>query len=172
MRQLLKNPDKRFHRIRNDNGNLIPSAPMKAYHPGQGVYRSSFMNAKRLAVTNTNEAYRTADHERWNKLDFILGVEVRRSSSAKGPCSICDALVGRYPKDFKYWGWHPFCICPATPILMSEDKFIDYLNNDNLPEGDFIRELPSGPKSYMDDKLANGKATTKSYLFVQNQKFF
>lgn len=171
MRQLLANPDKRFHRI-NAEGKLVPSAPMKAYHPGQGVYRSSFMNAKRLAVTNTNESYRTADSERWNRLDFVLGIEVRRSSSAKGACPICDPLTGKYPKDFKYWGWHPFCICVAIPILMSEDDFMNYLTDGSLPKGSVINDLPAEARAFMQEKLDSGKVTLKSHLFADNQKYF
>ena len=172
IRQLLANPDKRFHRIRDEEGKLIPSAPMAAYHPGQGVYRSSFMNAKRIAATETNMAYRAADCERWKKLDFVLGIEVKRSNSAKGPCPICDALVGRYPKDFKYWGWHPFCICVATPILMDEDKFIDYLGDGNIQPGDFVKDIPSDARGYMEGKLKDRKVSLNSYLFSDNKKYF
>jgi len=172
LRQLLANPDKRFHRIRNDEGKLIPSAPMAAYTPGPGKYRSSYMNAKRLAATETNMAYRAADCERWKNLGFVLGIEVRRSNSAKGPCPICDPLVGKYPKDFKYWGWHPFCICVATPILMKEDDFINYLNDGNLPKGDFIQDIPSEARDYMEGKLKDGKVSLNSYLFSDNKKYF
>lgn len=66
VRQLLKEPDKRFRRVRDANGKLILSQPMKNYHPGQGVYRSASMNALRLSSTTTNMAYRAADYERWN----------------------------------------------------------------------------------------------------------
>ena len=45
-------------------------------HPGRGVYRSSYMNARRLAATETNIAYRTADHLRWQKMDFVVGIEI------------------------------------------------------------------------------------------------
>ena len=172
MRQLLANPDKRFHRIRNADGKLIPSAPMKAYHPGQGVYRSSYMNAKRLAVTNTNESYRMADHDRWSRLAFVLGIEIKRSASAKGPCPICDALVGRYPKDFKYWGWHPFCICPATPILMNEDEFMNYLDDGTIPKGSSIRDIPTDARTYMEEQLTKRNVSKDSYLFKDNKKFF
>ena len=34
----------------------------KKYHPGSGVYRSSYRNAQRLARTETNIAYRSADY--------------------------------------------------------------------------------------------------------------
>lgn len=125
IRQLMTNPDKRFRRVRNESGELVPSKPMADYHPGQGVYRSAYKNALRVAVTETNMSYRLSDCERWKQLDFVLGFEVRRSRNA-APCAICDALVGRYPKDFIFPGWHPFCICIATPILMSHDQSANY----------------------------------------------
>lgn len=93
VRQLLKNPDKRFRRVRDENGKLQLSAPMKDYNPGQGVYRSSYMNALRLSATNTNMNFRKADHDRWQKMDFVLGIEVKRSASNHGPCRICDAKI-------------------------------------------------------------------------------
>jgi hypothetical protein len=64
IRQLLQDPDKRFRRIRNDEGKLILSKPMQDFHPGQGRYRSSSKNALRVAATETNQAYHTADYER------------------------------------------------------------------------------------------------------------
>ena len=45
LRQVLKDPDKRFRRVRDREGKLVLSQPMKDYHPGKiygpGVYRSS-----------------------------------------------------------------------------------------------------------------------------------
>ena len=41
IRQLLNDPDTLFRRVRDKNGNLVPSKPMKDYHPGQGRYRSA-----------------------------------------------------------------------------------------------------------------------------------
>ncbi len=35
---------------------------------------------------------------------------------------ICDTLKGRYPKDFKFTGWHPHCRCHAVTILKTEDE--------------------------------------------------
>ena len=127
IRQLLNDPDRRFRRVRDANGKLVPSRPMKDYHPGQGVYRSSYKNALRLAATETNKAFRTADYERWRNMDFVKGIEVERSPSNHGPCPVCDAKAGEYPKDFKFTGWHPFCICIATPIMMDHEEFAAYL---------------------------------------------
>ncbi len=83
----------------------------------------------RLAATETNIAYRTADHERWQQLDFIVGIEVHLSNNHT--ClgkdgkphpfyDICDELKGKYPKDFKFTGWHPHCRCIATTILKTD----------------------------------------------------
>ena len=36
---------------------------------------------KALAVTETNAAYRTADHERWQNLDFVVGIEIHLSGN-------------------------------------------------------------------------------------------
>lgn len=173
IRQVLKEPDRRFHRVRNKDGKLVPSAPMKNSLPGQGVYRSSYKNALRTAVTNTNEMYRITDHDRWQSLDFILGVEIKRSGSNKGPCSICNPLVGKYPKDFVFKGWHPWCICVATPIMQDEDAFMDSLfeENSGTPAGT-IQDMPKGARDYFNEKIKDGKLSKDSYLLKENKSFF
>ena len=149
IRQILQNPQKRFRRIRNEKGELVLSQPMKNYHPGQGVYRSAYKNALRTSATTTNIAYRSADYERWSKQDFILGIEVHRSANNRGPCKICDAMVGKYPKTFKFTGFHPFCICFATPITMEPEDFADFLLNDTVPQGQTITDIPQAAKDFV-----------------------
>ena len=149
IRQILQNPQKRFRRIRNEKGELVLSQPMKDYHPGQGVYRSAYKNALRTSATTTNIAYRSADYERWSKQDFILGIEVHRSANNRGPCKICDAMVGKYPKTFKFTGFHPFCICFATPITMEPENFADFLLNDTVPKEQVITDIPQGAKDFV-----------------------
>ena len=51
LKQYLKHPDKLFRRVRDERGILHLSKNAAAFHPGQGVYRSSYQNARRLAVT-------------------------------------------------------------------------------------------------------------------------
>lgn len=156
IRQLLQDPDKRFRRVRNQAGKLIPSQPMKEFHPGQGVYRSAYKNAVRLAATETNMSYRLADAERWQQLDFVLGFEVKRSRNA-APCVICDALVGRYPKTFIFPGWHPFCICVATPILMTQENSAKYFlakyskKYGNQYKPDYVTEIPIAARNFIDN---------------------
>lgn len=151
VRQILNNPDKKFHRIRDKKGNLVLSQPMKDYHPGTGQYRSSAMNALRLTATETNMMYRKADSARWEQMDFILGIEIRRSENNHGPCKICDGMVGKYPKTFKFTGFHPFCICFATPIVMEPEAFADFLKNDTIPQGQVITDIPQKAKDFVSE---------------------
>lgn len=124
LRQNLQDPDRLFRRVRDKRGNLQLSKAAKAFHPGTGVYRSSYKNAMRLTRSEINMAYREADHLRWEQLDFVVGFEVHRSNhEPRFKCSLCDRLVGCYPKWFKYKGFHPQCMCYATPILMDEKDF-------------------------------------------------
>lgn len=172
IRQLLNKPDKRFRRMRNESGKLVYSKPMADYHPGRGVYRSSYMNGMRLAVTQTNMLYRLADHERWNQLDFVLGINVQRSNSAKEPCPICDALKGKYPKGFVFPGWHPFCICVATPIMLNGEEFTDYLMTGEVAEGKFITNIPTSATKYINDHHDQfNKAPNKPIWIQDNQKY-
>lgn len=107
----------------------------KKYHPGTGVYRSSYKNALRYAGTTTNIAYRTADYERYQDFEFVLGIEIRTSENNHTEPDICDLLAGKYPKDFKWTGWHPNCRCYQVPILADESK-IDQMADKILDGGD------------------------------------
>lgn len=121
LKEYLKYPDKLFRRVRDKHGALQLSKAAKAFNPGQGVYRSSYKNALRLTRTETNIAYRTADHERWQQFDFVVGIEIKKS--ANHPIAdMCDNLAGKYPKDFKFTGWHPQCRCYAVSILKTSDE--------------------------------------------------
>ena len=107
----------------------------KHYHPGRGVYRSSYRNAQRLARTETNIAYRTADYDRWQRLDFVVGVEIKLSNNHPEP-DICDDLKGIYPKDFKWTGWHPNCRCYMVPVLAPQsdiDKMLEAIMDGEEP---------------------------------------
>lgn len=147
LRQWLQHPDMLFRRVRDEHGNLQLSQRAAAFHPGQGVYRSSYKNARRLAATETNIAYRTADHERWQQLDFVVGIEIRLSNNhtclgSDGQphafTDICDDLAGRYPKHFKFTGWHPHCRCHAVPIMKTEEEMM--ADNKRIMAGEEVSE--------------------------------
>ena len=124
VRQNLKDPNRLFRRVRDKRGNLVLSKAAKAFHPGRGVYRSSVKNAQRLTRSEINMAYHESDWQCWQSLDFIVGFEINRSNHEPlCKCDLCEKLVGRYPKTFKFKGWHPQCMCYATPILMDEETF-------------------------------------------------
>ena len=169
LRQILEKPDKRFRRIRDREGKLVLSQPMKDYHPGQGVYRSAKMNALRLTATSTNMAYRSADHDRWSKQDFITGIDIQRSANNKGPCKICDAMVGEYPKTFRFTGFHPFCICFATPKVLSPEEMADYLLTDEVPQIKLIRDIPASAKVFVNN---NRETISNSYWYQDNEELF
>lgn len=120
----LREPDRLFRRVRDKRGNLVLSKAARAFHPGQGVYRSSVKNAQRLTRSEINMAYRESDFLRWQQLDFVVGFEIHRSNHEPlCKCKLCERLKGRYPKTFKFKGWHPQCMCYAVPILMDEETF-------------------------------------------------
>lgn len=85
-------------------------------------YRSA-----RLARSEINMAYRTAEQTRWNEMDFVRGYRIELSNNHSdrrkkhGEYSdICDELQGDYPKDFKWTGWHPNCYKKGTMVLTSD----------------------------------------------------
>ena len=124
VRQYLREPDKLFRRVKGKDGKLRLSKAAKAYHPSRGVYRSSYKNAMRLTRTETNMAYRMADEDRWQRMDFVVGYEVKTSNNHPEP-DICDDLKGKYPKGFVFKGWHPQCRCRIVPILATKGEFIN-----------------------------------------------
>lgn len=175
MKEHLNEPDKLFRRVRNAEGKLVLSKAAKAYHPGRGVYRSSYKNALRLTATETNMAYRTADHERWKTLPFVVGVEVRLSAQHPRP-DICDNLKGRYPKNFLFRGWHPFCICYAVPVMISDSEY-DKMEEAILagkriaaPKNSLIKQPPEGFKKYI--AAHRGKlAENPPYWYSDNKAY-
>ena len=178
LKQYLKHPDKLFRRVRDEHGQLQLSKRAKEFHPGAGVYRSSYKNARRLAVTETNMAYHKADNERWRQLDFVLGYEVQVSGTNPNVCPLCVELAGKYPKEFEFVGWHPHCRCHAVPIMEDVNSF--QARQDALLRGERIPatgQVTEPPKNFT-DHLANNsdriqrasKAGTLPYFVRDNYK--
>ena len=181
VRQYLQEPDRLFRRVRDEKGNLKLSKRAAAYHPGRGEYRSSYKNAMRLARTETNMAYRAADNERRQQHPWIIGVEVKRSKH-KFPCKICERLTGRYPKDFKFVGWHPQCRCYTTDVLAGENEIIAYrramLNGEDVSNWQFSGEITKphdGFSQWIDENQERiGRAAerdTLPYWIKDNPKY-
>lgn len=155
----------------------------KHYHPGQGVYRSSYRNAQRLARSETNIAYRSADYERWAQLDFVVGVEIKLSNNHPEP-DICDQLKGIYPKDFKWTGWHPNCRCYMVPVLATDQELDDMVDrilsgeepgNLSVESSNEVTEAPESFKKWLEDPKTQErmeKAEAKGTLpyFIRDNK--
>lgn len=177
VRQYLNNPDKLFRRIRDEKGNLKLSKAAKAYHPGQGVYRSSAKNAMRIARTETNIAYRRADNTRWQQMDFVIGQEIHLSRNHP-VTDICDTLAGRYPKNFVFDGWHPQCFCYVVPVLLSEKDMMAMqqakLNGEDYDiSGKVIADMPGNFKSWAIDnaeRIEKAKERGTLPYFIRNNK--
>lgn len=198
----LQEPDKFYRRFRvkigeDENGNPIygriwkrriwdkesesykwVNDDPKKYHPGQGVYRSSYRNAQRLARTETNIAYREADFTRWQQLDFVVGVEIKLSNNHP-VWDICDDLKGVYPKGFKWVGWHPNCRCYMVPVLAKEedlDQMLDKILNGEDPGSvvtDSQKDLPDQFQTWVkDNEERYAKAEAKGTLpyFIKDNK--
>lgn len=180
LRQYLRYPDKLFRRVRDEHGVLHLSKAAKAFHPGHGVYRSSYKNARRLAATETNMAYRTADYVRWQQLDFVVGIEIRLSNNhtLNGVPfeDICDFLQGRYPKDFKFTGWHPHCRCHTVTILKTEEEMAE--DNRRIMNGDgttndsvnSVRELPKAFTDWAEQNEERAKQGRSLPYFIRDNK--
>lgn len=163
MTKYLRNPSATIYEV--DKAGIAKEMPNS--NVGQGVYRNPKDNAMRLARTEINMAYRTADHERWKDFDFVVGYEVKlshnhttkKNGKAVRFVDMCDFLRGKYPKDFKFVGWHPNCRCYATPILKTDEEIA--ADNRAMLRGEemlptemsknFVKSMPSSFNKWKED---------------------
>lgn len=204
IKKYLNDPDKWYRRFRvkigeDENGNPVYGRKWKRrvwdkgsesykwvddnpkhYHPGRGVYRSSTRNAQRLARTETNMAYRMADYSRWQELDFVIGIEIKLSNNHPER-DICDELAGKYPKTFKWKGWHPNCRCYQVPLLAKDDeiekmldKILDGENPGMVQCDDEQKELPPQFTGWMENNESRIKDAkergTLPYFMLDNER--
>ena len=181
LRNYLQHPDKLFRRVRDEHGELQLSKHAAAFHPGRGVYRSSYKNARRLAATETNMAYMTADYERWQQLDFIVGIRIELSNNhtlnGQPFTDICDRLSaplgskntsgkGCYPKDFKFTGWHPLCRCHVVSILKTDEEIAEdtrrILDGEPL-DGKSVNRVDDVPQEFKQWLKDNEERAKRSY---------
>lgn len=174
VRQYLQQPETLFRRVRDKNGVLHLSKKAAAYHPGRGVYRSSYKNAMRLAGTEINIAYRTADHVRMQQLPFIKGFRVVTSNNHPVR-DICDDLKGEYPKEFLFKGWHPHCRCHVETIMVSDKEYNDI--EDRLLAGEDIsdyksptavKSVPKGLKDWVKNNKDRGSKWKSQPYFIRD----
>ncbi len=199
VRQYLNDPDLMFKRFRYKKGEDADGNPIygrkwkkrvkdeatgkykwidydrDSYKTGAGVYKSSAKNAMRLTRTETNIAYRRADHERWQQMDFVLGQRVQLSKNHPRP-DICDKLQGDYPKEFVFDGWHPQCFCFVTPILVDEEEMAKvneaFLKGEKyIPKGKKVTEYPDSFKDWVREHaedIADARDRGTEPYFIRN----
>lgn len=169
-------------RVRHSDGSITwKDADPKDYPTGQGIYHSSYKNAFRYARTTTNIAYRTADYNRYQELAFIIGIEIRLSNNPAHISDICDELKGKYPKDFKWTGWHPNCMCYQVPILAKQadlDKMVGSILDGEDPENvEVDNKIEDMPENFVEWLKSNksrfelaDKNSTLPYFLRDNRK--
>lgn len=199
VRQYLNDPDLMFKRFRYKKGEDAEGNPIygrkwkkrvkdeatgkykwidydrDSYKTGAGVYKSSAKNAMRLTRTETNIAYRRADHERWQQMDFVLGQRVQLSKNHPRP-DICDKLQGDYPKEFVFDGWHPQCFCFVTPILVDEEEMAKvneaFLKGEKyIPKGKKVTDYPDNFKDWVREHaedIADARDRGTEPYFIRN----
>ena len=189
LKQYLQEPDRLYRRIKDpDTGELKLSKAARDYHPGQGVYRSSYKNALRLARTEMNNAYRRAEWESYQNNPCIVGYQIKLSNNhtlinpktgkPEPFVDICDYAQGLYPKDFKWHGWHPQCRCIMTPVFASDEDISAMTRaiiNEESPEIIKPKQITTIPDKFIrwsqkHKKQISGWSSKPDYV-LDNEKY-
>lgn len=143
----LKYPDKLFKKVRDKKGVLRLSENAKMFHPGQGVYRSSYKNALRLSKHEINKAFHVRDLIRMQQNTDVVGFDVVLSKQHK-VIDICDYLKGRYPKWFVFVGWHVGCKCQKKAVMKSKNEVLNEIkkgiNKPSYTSKNYVKNVPKG----------------------------
>lgn len=127
----------------------------------------------RLARSEINMAYRQAENQRWQQMDFVVGYEIKLSGSHHVD-DICDQLKGKYPKTFIWTGWHPNDMCYKIPILKTEEEFWAWdgrgeATTDSVNE---VKDVPEGFKQWIDNNIHRAKSWENTPYFIRDNKDF
>lgn len=184
IRGFLNRPNDLFRRVRTESGSLVQSQrsikriKAEGITYGRGMYRSSYKNAMRVARTEINNAYRMSDYEKRQQLDFVVGIEVKRSNRVYD-CEVCESLKGKYPKDFVFTSWHPHCRCYSTSIMSTDDEFIAQQKailedrEHEFESKNEVKDVPAGFKSYIEDnrgRIASARARGTEPWWMRDNK--
>lgn len=180
IQDMLKEPDKIFMQARDKFGNLRLSKGVKATSKNDMKYCSSYKSALRLARTEINMSYRNAELDSYRNKDYVVGFEIKRSTTPYS-CPICSALVGRYPKEFRWSGWHPQCRCFILPITLTNAEMANRskaaLNGedyDPTKSVNYVGDMPVGFKQWMKSNEVRVSGArergTLPYFFKDNEQ--
>ena len=95
-----------------------------------------------------------------------------KTNAVKHLVDICDDLQGRYPKGFKFTGWHPHCRCHVITILKSKDEIkqdIKRLANGETVDNTSVNEVTELPKNFTEwiknnEERLKGRATLPYFI--------
>jgi len=129
---------------------------LERYMTGKGVqYKGTLLKARnirwealRLAITEANMAFRLAEETKVKQLPFITGCTIHLSPSHPR-MDVCDDLLGDYPKDFVWGGWHPVCICYRTWKKVSPKDFVKFMKTGQIAKSNFITKMPPKMNAFM-----------------------
>ena len=121
-------------------------------------------------------------------MDFVVGIEIKLSGNHTCLGSdgkphpfydICDELQGKYPKDFKFTGWHPHCRCFATPILKTweemaaDDERILSGEEPTTESVNTVRDMPDKFKQWTEANQERiDRAKSLPYFIKDNGRYF
>lgn len=202
VRQYLNNPDmmyRRYHKLIVDNAGhkhrvvrwyrrhidengkvTFKDEPLEKV--GTGTYRSARMNSLRLMRTEINMAYHNANNERWQREPFVIGIRIWLSPEHP-EYDICDELMGEYPKDFQFSGWHPACLCASAPITIQGDekkefyrRLMDGEDMSGYVSPNAVKTPPAAWNKYIKDQhdniLAAGERGKLAYHLRDNTRYW
>ena len=133
----------------------------------------------------------TADYERWQQLDFVVGIRIELSNNhtlnGQPFHDICDKLSaplgstntegkGCYPKDFKFSGWHPLCRCHVITILKTDEEIAEDTRRilDGEPiDGKSVNrvdDVPGDFKKWLKDNEERAKRSTSMPYFIKDNE--
>ncbi|WP_142783359.1 DUF559 domain-containing protein [Changchengzhania lutea] len=80
----------------------------------------------------------------------------------------CDELVGDYPKEFKFVGWHANCLCFTTTKLASKQDFIKQLKGKSIADNKFISAIPNRANKYLQENADKIKGLSSKPYFIRD----
>jgi len=101
-----------------------------------------------------------------------------KANAVRTLTDICDTLAGRYPKDFKFTGWHPHCRCRAVTILKTEEEMArdsQRILDGKQPSKDSANAVTDTPEAFKNwvennrDRIASGHSLP--YFIRDNAKY-
>lgn len=177
LNKYLLEDDRLYRKVPNKKTGILEwSKAAKEYRPGQGVYRSSYKNALRLARTEINRAYREAEWNAFQDNLQIVGYEIVLSNNTENQCDVCKKLAGTYPIWFKWTGWHPQCRCRMIAIPLPPEEFqrltlLTLQGKRDSFKPKVITDIPVQLKDYLStNKDRIDQAASVPYWYEDNRK--